>query len=238
MQKEHTARLSPDLEEINEKLRKDVLRSLEAHGARPVSDLADMAESERAKWLFWNLHERLEEVRMMEPTLIAQVVSTQLTVCDGQSMWSERCKLEKRLELNCKWFLQLNDSAFQAEKLHDVGDGWINLAIGDEPPSHPTLQKGQKGYLDADHSLYPNQLFLDGWISEGVWHEIKPQLYSTNPACRTDVVILDNFLFPVKRGNEFVCGPVGSIGITNIEFRNFSHPTERRMSRREPRQRT
>ncbi|WP_151445510.1 hypothetical protein [Lacisediminimonas profundi] len=238
MQKENHSRSSPELEEINEKLRKDVLRGLEPYGARPEADLADMAPGERTKWLFWNLHEQLDEIRQMEPTLIGQVMGTQLTVCDGQSMWSDKCKLEKRLELNCKWHLQLNLVAFQTDRLHELGDGWINLAIGDEPPGHPNLQKGQKAYLDADHSLYPNQLFLDGWISEGVWHEIKPQLYSTNPACRTDIVILDNYLFPVKRINEFVSGPVGSIGITNIEFRTFSHPAERRLTRREPRPRS
>lgn len=237
MQKEYQSRKRPDLEEINEKLRRDVLRALEPHGDRPVADLSDMGETERTKWLFWNLHERLDEIRKMEPMLLAQVLSTQLTVCDGQSMWTDKCKLEKRLELNCKWYLQLNHAGFTVDKLHELGDGWINLFIGDEPPSHPTLERGQKGYLDADHSLYPNQILLDGWISEGVWQEIKPQLYSTNPACRTDVVILDNYLFPVRRGHEFVCGPVGSVGITNLEFRNFSHPTERRLRRREPRQR-
>ncbi|MDO8300291.1 hypothetical protein [Lacisediminimonas sp.] len=238
MQTQNQSRPGPDLEEINEKLRKDVLRALEPYGARPVAELSDMAGTERTKWLFWNLHERLDEIRKMEPTLIGQVMTTQLTVCDGQSMWSEKCKLEKRLELSCKWHLQLSYIAFQSEQLHEIGDGWINLAIGDEPPGHPSLKPGQKAYLDADHSLYPNQLFLDGWISEGVWQEIKPQLYSSNPACRTDIVILDNYLFPVRRGNEFVSGPAGSIGITNIEFRNFSHPTERRLTRREPRQRS
>lgn len=237
MQKEHQSRISPELEEINEKLRKDVLRGLEQYGARPVAELSAMAEHDRTKWLFWNLHERFDEIRKLEPTLIGQVTSTQLTVCDGQSMWSEACKLDKRLELNCKWYLQLNYLALQTDTLHEIGDGWVNLAIGDAPPTHPTLQRGQKAYLDADHSLYPNQLFLDGWISEGVWHEIKPQLYSSNPACRTDIVILDSYLFPVKRGNEFVCGPVGSVGMTNLEFRNFSHPTERRLTRRESRQR-
>ena len=238
MQTENQSRSSPDLEEINEKLRKDVLRALEGYGARPVAELSEMTDNERTKWLFWNLHERLDEIRKMEPTLIGQVMTTQLTVCDGQSMWSEKCKLEKRLELSCKWHLQLSTLAFETDKLHEIGDGWINLAIGDEPPGHPSLQQGQRAYLDADHSLFPNQLFLDGWISEGVWREIKPQLYSSNPACRTDIVILDNYLFPIKRGNDFVCGPVGSIGITNIEFRNFSHPTERRLMRRESRQRS
>jgi hypothetical protein len=235
MLKENQSR-SPDLEEINEKLRKDVLRSLEAYGVRPVDELGDMSELERTKWLIWNLHERLEDIRQVEPTLIGQVMSTQLSVCDGQSMWSEKCKLEKRLELHCKWYLQLNYAGLEAEKLYNLGEGWTNLFIGNEPPAHPVLQSGQKAYLDADHALYPNQLLLDGWISEGVWEEVKPQLYSTNPACRTDIVMLDNYLFPIKRGHDFVSGPVGAIGITNIEFRNFSHPTERRLTRREPRQ--
>jgi hypothetical protein len=45
-------------------------------------------------------------------------------------------------------------------------------------------------------------------------------------------------MFPVRKGYDFVTGPAGSIGITNMEFRTFSHPTDRRMSRRaEPRQR-
>ena len=131
----------------------------------------------------------------------------------------------------------LTYSAFPDEKTYEIGDGWINLFIGERAPAYPVLHKNQKAYLSADHSLYPNQLFLDGWISEGVWREIKPQLYSQNPICRTDVLLLDNAMFPVREGFEFVTGPAASIGITNIEFRTFSHPAERRMTRREPRQR-
>jgi len=228
-----------DIEEMNEKLRKDVIRSLEAYGARPVGDLSDMTEGERAKWLFWNLHENLDEIRQMEPTLAGQVMSTQMTISDGQSMWSDKKGLEKRLELSCKWQLSLTYSAYQDESIYDLGEGWVNLFIGDQPPTHPVLQENQKGYLNADHSLYPNQLFLDGWITEGLWQEIKPQLYSPNPTCRTDLLLLDNFLFPVKKGFDFVTGPAGCVGITNIEFRAFSHPTDRRMTRRsEPRQRS
>jgi hypothetical protein len=70
MENDYAQRPSSDLEDINEKLRKDVIRSLEAHGARQVEDLSDMTEIERIKWLFWNLHERLDEIRSMEPTLI------------------------------------------------------------------------------------------------------------------------------------------------------------------------
>lgn len=239
MESEYVQKTSSDLEEMNEKLRHEVIRALESYGVRPVSDLSDMAEGERAKWLFWNLHENLDEIRKMEPTLIGQVMSTQVTVSDGQSMWSDKKGLEKRLELSCKWHLLLTYSIYQNERTYEIGEGWINLYIGETPPVRPLLQENQRGYLDADHSLYPNQLFLDGWITEDVWQEIKPQLYSPNPNCRTDVLLLDNFLFPVKKGYDFVTGPAGSIGITNMEFRTFSHPTERRMTRRgEPRQRS
>lgn len=239
MESEYIQKQYSDPEEMNEKLRREVIRSLESYGARPVSDLSDMTEGERAKWLFWNLHESLDDIRKMEPTLIGQVMSTQFTVSDGQSMWSDKKGLEKRLELSCKWHLQLSYSTYQSEKTYEIGDGWINLYIGETPPVRPLLQESQKGYLDADHSLYPNQLFLDGWITQEVWQEIKPQLYNPNPTCRTDVLLLDNFLFPVKKGFDFVTGPAGSVGITNMEFRTFSHPTERRMTRRgEPRQRS
>jgi hypothetical protein len=57
-------------------------------------------------------------------------------------------------------------------------------------------------------------------------------LANPNPTCRTDVVLPDNVLFPVKSGFDFVNGPAGSIGVVNMEFRAFSHPTERRLSRR------
>lgn len=220
------------MEEMNEKLRRDVMRSLEAYGGRPVGDLPDMTEGERAKWLFWNLHENLEEVRQMEPTLFGRVLSTQLSVSDGISMWSEKRVLEKRLEMNCKWQMALTYTTYQDEQVYDVGEGWVTLAIGDKPPEHPVLQEGQKGYLHADHALYPNQLFLDGWVTEGVWQEIKPYLYSPNPTCRTDLLLMDSFLYPVKKGFDFVTGPAGCVGITNLEFRAFSHPTDRRMTRR------
>jgi hypothetical protein len=36
----------------------------------------------------------------------------------------------------------------------------------------------------------------------------------------------------VKSGFDFVNGPAGSIGVVNMEFRAFSHPAERRLSRR------
>jgi hypothetical protein len=227
MYAETTQKFAPDLVETNEKLRKDVMRSLEQYGARAVSDLPDMSDSERTKWFFWNLHENLDEIRKYEPTLIAQVIRTQMTVSDGQSIWTEKCGLEKRLELNCKWQLLLKDASYasyQTEDMHALSDGWIDLYVGKKPPPHPVLQDSQKGYLDADSALYPNQLFLYGWITEGVWDEIKPQLYNASANCHTDVFIRDNFLFPVKPELEFVSGPTGSIGITNMEFRVSSQP--------------
>jgi hypothetical protein len=238
MESEYHQKLNIDLEEMNEKLRRDVVRALAPYGCRPLADLAEMTDGERAKWLFWNLHENLDEIRQMEPTLVGQVMSTQLTVSDGQSMWTETRGLEKRLELRCKWHLILSHPGVQNDTTYELGEGWVNLFVGDTPPAHPVLQENQKGYLDADHSLYPNQLFLDGWITEGVWREIKPQLYNGNPACRTDILLLDNYMYPVKKGFDFVSGPAGSLGLTNIELRSFSHPAERRMTRRgEPRSR-
>ena len=94
-------------------------------------------------------------------------------------------------------------------------------------------------YLDADHSTYPNQIYLEGWITPGVWNEMRHHLSNPNPTCRTDVVLPDNVLFPVKKGFDFVLGPPASIGVVTMEFRAFSHPTERRVNRRgQPRPRS
>lgn len=224
MQVQGSAKFGIDSDEMSEKLRRDVMRSLEQYGARRASDLADMNESERTKWLFWNLHERLDELRVMEPVLIGQIVRTQLTVSDGQSMWTEKWGLEKRIELSCKWQLLLKDSVYQKEDAYSINEGWIDLYIGKAPPQHPALQQQQKGYLDADSPLYPNQLFLYGWITDGLWDEIKSQLSNASATCHSDIFLRDNFLFPVKPGLDFVTGPIGSIGITNMEFRVSSQP--------------
>ena len=213
-----------DPEETNEKLRRDVMRGLESHGVRATAELADMSESERTKWLFWNLHERLDGLRLFEPVLIGQIIRTQLTLSDGQSMWTEKWGLEKRIELSCTWQLLLKDSVYQKEDAYALNQGWIDLYIGKSAPDHPALKEQQKGYLDADSSLYPNHLFLYGWITDGLWDELKPQLGNAGANCHTDVFIRDNFLFPVKPGLDFVSGPVGSIGITNMEFRVSSQP--------------
>lgn len=228
-----------ELDDMNEKLRRDVMKTLEPYGQRTVSDLEDLTEIERAKWLFWNLHENLDAVRKLEPTLIGRVQSTQFTISDGQSMWTEKTGLEKRIELQCKWELMLTFSDYQTEKIFTIGEGWVNLFVGDKAPSHPALAENQRGYLDTDSSLFPNQLFLHGWVTDAVWQEIKPQFYVGNPACRTSIVLLDSYLFPVKPKFDFVTGPAGSIGAMNLEFQVVSHPTERRMARRtEPRQRS
>lgn len=224
---------------LYEKQRKDLMHALESCGKQPVADLSEASDAERCKWLFWNLHENLEEIRQMEPTLLGRVTSMQLTVLDGTSLTGDGSGLQKRLDLSCKWVLQLTYPGYQEEINHNVGEGWVNLVIADTAPAYPTLQQGQKAYLDADHTMYPNQLFLDGWITNEVWQEMRPHFCNANPTCRTDVVLLDNVLFPVKKGFDFISGPAGSIGVTNLEFRAFSHPTERRMNRRgEPRQRT
>jgi hypothetical protein len=224
MQTELSQKFGADLEEMNEKLRKDVMKSLEQYGKANVSDLSGMSDSERTKWFFWNMHENIDELRKLEPALIGQIIRTQLTVCDGQSMWTEQHGLEKRIELSCKWQLALKDGVYQKEETYPVSSGWIDLFVGSAPPPHPALQRMQKGYLDSDSALYPNQLFLYGWITEGVWQEIKPQLYNASSNCHTDIFLRDNFLFPVKSGLDFVTGPAGSIGMTNIEFRTSSHP--------------
>lgn len=224
MRVEHTQKFSAELEEMNEKQRREIVKTLEPYGKAMLSDLPGMSDSDRTKWFFWNMHENIDSLRKLEPALIGQIIRTQLTVCDGQSMWTEKCGLEKRIELSCKWQLLLKDASYQTEESFGINEGWIDLFVGNAPPSHPVLQESQKGYLDSDSALYPNQLFLYGWITEGVWQEIKPQLYNASANCHTDIFLRDNFLFPVKSGLNFVTGPAGSIGITNIEFRTSSHP--------------
>jgi hypothetical protein len=210
-------------DEMDEKLRRDTIRALEPYGLRLISDLATMSEAEAVKWFVWNLHENLDELRKLEPTLIGHVVSSQLTVCDGQSMWTECSGLEKRLEFRCNWSLLLKYPTYQSEEAYQLGEGWIDLFIGSEPPPRPVLAPEQKGYLHADSPLFPNQIFLYGWIGTGVWDEIKPQLHHPNADCQTDIFLRDNFLFPVKSGFDFVTGPAGAIGITNLEIRVTSH---------------
>jgi hypothetical protein len=224
MQAVSSGKYSIDSDEMHEKMRRDIMRGLEQHGARRITELRDMTDGERTKWFFWNLHERLDELRAMEPVLIGQIIRTQLTVSDGQSMWTEKWGLEKRIELSCKWQLLLKDSAYQKEDAYPISEGWIDLYVGKAPPLHPALREQQKGYLDADSPLYPNQLFLYGWITDGLWDEIKPQLNNASASCHTDIFLRDNFLFPVKPGLNFVSGPIGSIGITNMEFRASSQP--------------
>lgn len=223
---------------LPERQRRELLDLLESAGRRPVAELSEMSDAERCKWLFWNLHENLDEIRPMEPTLQARVTSMQLTVVDGFSLSGSR-QPEKRLDLACKWTLELGYPGYPEAITHAIGNGWANLVVADEPPAYLTLAQGQRAYLDADHSAYPNQLYLEGWVTDAVWQEMRPHLTNPNPTCRTDVVLLDNVLFPVKSDFDFVLGPTAAIGVMNLEFRAFSHPTERRMSRRgEPRRRS
>ena len=228
---------------LNERQRRDLMHTMASCGERPVAELTEMSDTERCKWLFWNLHENLDHIRSMEPTLQGRVTSLQFTVLDSSSTVVEGggtdLALEKRLDLSCHWLLGLTYPGYPDEITYSVGDGWINLIIADQVPAYLMVHEGQRAYLDADHTTYPSQLFLEGWVSNQIWQEMRPHLWNANPTCRTDVVLLDNVLFPVKQGFDFVQGPAGSIGVMNVEFRAFSHPTERRSFRRgEPRHRT
>ena len=69
-----------------EKQRRELLHVLATSGQRPVAELAEISEAERCKWLLWNLHENLDELRLMEPTLSARVTGTQFTVVDGSPL--------------------------------------------------------------------------------------------------------------------------------------------------------
>lgn len=213
--------VEPD--ELEERQRRETMRALEPYGLRLVSDLAQMTRAESAKWFIWNLHENLDQLRKLEPTLVGRVVNSQLTVCDGQSLRSARRGLEKRIEFRCDWRMLLKYPAYQNEQAYSLGEGWIDLFIGPQPPPHPALSPEQKGYLHADSPLYPNQLFMYGWIEPGAWEEIKPQLHHPHADCQTDIFLRDDFLFPVRRGFDFVTGPAGAVGITNIEIRISSH---------------
>lgn len=225
MNNQGVQRAAAEAEELEEKQRRDVIRALEPYGLRLLSDLAAMTEAEAAKWFIWNLHENLDELRKLEPTLSAHVVNSQLTLCEGQSMWPDGdCGTEKRIEFRCNWKLGLKYPAYQNEQTYQLGDGWIDLFVGQEPPARPALAPRQKGYLHADSPLYPNQLFLYGWIGCAVWDEIKPLLYQPHPDCQTDIFLRDSFLFPVKSGFDFVTGPAGAIGLTSIEIRVSAHP--------------
>lgn len=229
----------PEHQELNlqERQCRELLHSLQPCGKRPVAELSKMSEAERCKWVFWNLHENLEELRVMEPTMSARVTGAQFTVVDSSKLLGEG-EIEKRLDLSCKWSMALSYLGYADEITHAIGDGWVNLVIAEQAPAYLTLRDGQKAYLDADHSTYPNQIYLEGWITPGLWQEMRPHLSNPNPTCRTDVVLLDNVLFPVKKNFDFVDGPPGAIGVVTMEFRAFSHPTERRKNRREPRVRS
>jgi len=218
---------------LYERQRRDVLQSLESVGQRPVAELAEMSDAERCKWLFWNLHENLDELRPMEPTLSARVTGSQFTVVDGSPLIGEG-GIEKRLDLSCAWSMALSYPGYEDDIIHAIGNGWINLVIADQAPAYLSVREGQKAYLDADHTTYPNQIFLEGWITPGIWQAMHGHLSNPNPTCRTDVVLLDNVLFPVKRGFDFVSGPPGSVGVVTMAFRAFSHPMERRAGRRVP----
>ena len=134
----------PETQELSlhERQRQEVLQSLAGAGQRPVAELADMSEAERCRWLFWNLHENLDELRLMEPILSARVTGAQFTVVDGSRLLGNG-DMEKRLDLSCRWSLALSYSGYEDEILHAVGDGWINLVIAHQAPAYLTLREGQ-----------------------------------------------------------------------------------------------
>jgi len=223
---------------ILERQRRDLIQALQSFGQHAAASLPDLSEAERCKWLFWNLHENLEGIRPMEPSLQARITSMQFTVHNGAASAAGE-PLEKHLDLSCKWWLALHYPGLPDEMMYPIGEGWVHLQIANQVPAYLGLRGGQQAYLEADHLSYPNLLYLDGWILPEVWQEMRPHLSNPNPNCRSDIVLLDNVLFPVKTGFDFVVGPPASIGVMSMELRAFSHPTERRMSRRgEPYRRT
>jgi hypothetical protein len=232
MRSEFSQKFNPELVEMNEKLRKEAMRAIEPHGTRPISDLPEMSDAERCKWFFWNMHENLEEFRRYEPNLIGQVMNTQMTITEGQQMEMGKSAVEKKLILNCKWHLRLAYASFQNDESYSVGDGAVELMVCSEQPSNRSLKDNQRGYLHADGSLFPNQLFLYGWITGIIWEEVRQHLYSPSPNCHVDLALRDSYLFPVKSGFDFVVGPPGSIGLTNMDFSVFASSGERRTSRR------
>ena len=116
MRSDYIRRFGAEVDETHEKLRKEVMRTIEGHGAKTIADLPDMTEGERAKWFFWNLHENLDEFRKLEPTLIGQVMCTQLTVTDGLLMASEKMGMEKRIALTVRWHIRLAYTSYQNEE--------------------------------------------------------------------------------------------------------------------------
>ncbi len=232
MRSDYISQFGSEIDEGYEKLRREAMRTIEQHGRRPMSDLVEMNESERVKWLFWNMHENLEEFRKLEPTLIGQIMCTTLTVADGLSVSTAKSGTGRTIALNCRWYLRLAYSTFQNEEAYPIGDGAVDLTVSNTRPETPPLQKHQKGYIETDNSLYPHQLYVYGWVAEAIWDEIRPHLYTPTPNTQTDLVLRDDSLFPVKPGFGFVAGPPGSVGITNLEFRVASHSVERRTARR------
>lgn len=232
MRSDYIPQFGIEIDDGHEKLRRDAMRTIEQHGRRGVTELAQMSEGERVKWFLWNIHENLEEYRKLEPNLVGQVMCTTLSITDGLSLSSEKLRSEKSIALSCRWYLRLAYSSLQNEEMYPLGLGNVDLAVSSAVPQEPPLRKNQKGYLDADNSLYPHQLYVYGWVPELIWDELKTHLYSPIPNCQTDLILREACLFPVKQGFEFVSGPPGGVGITNLEFRVSSHASERRSARR------
>jgi len=209
---------TPEADQPEERQRRDLIRALEPHGLRLLSDLTAMSAPEAAKWLIWNLHENFDALRQLEPTLSARVSGSRLTLRDGPDGGGE-----KRIGFRCGWKLGLKYPAYQNEQSYPLGDGRIELSIG-PPPQPPALAPRQKGYLHTGAAPSADQLCLYGWIGSATWEEIRPLLYSPHPDCHADIVLRDHVLFPVRSGFDFVTGPAGAIGVTAIEIRVSAHP--------------
>ena len=62
---------------LEQRQRDEVLKCLEPAGIRPVAELPEMSDADRCKLSFWNLPEKLEAMREMEPALQARINSMQ-----------------------------------------------------------------------------------------------------------------------------------------------------------------
>ena len=87
-----------DIQNLNQKQRLELLRSLESVGLRSVGELGEMVDSDRCKWLFWNLHENFDAIRLMEPTLQACITSMQFTIQDNLTLHGAD------IVINISWF--------------------------------------------------------------------------------------------------------------------------------------
>ena len=121
---------------------------------------------------------------------------------------------------------------YTENELNDLKIFYANQLLNDTIPFWfpKSFDEEYGGFLfmrDADGTLIDDDKAV--WIQcRAIW--MLSTLYNT-------VEKKSEWLDGAKKGFDFVAGPPGSIGVINMEFRAFSHPTERRLHRRgEPRQ--